>query len=156
MSVTNFKELSEHYGHDIIVAKYGSPDTGAVEIVVECQTCSVVILSYHKPSKNDLIKQKYIKSGGVICPFCGSGDLTGSMFESDDSCAWQYVQCDKCDKGWNDVYNLDDIDSEDLNEEEHETMTKPTKKKPKKTKKTAAPVTATPKEVKDFQKNFMQ
>ena len=41
MSVTNYKELMEHYGHEIEIANYDG-----VNVAIECLDCCVVLLDF--------------------------------------------------------------------------------------------------------------
>jgi len=49
---------------------------------------------------------KYVRSGGVYCPWCKSGDLTGAGFDVDGGTATQDIICQSCGKTWSDVYKL--------------------------------------------------
>lgn len=40
------------------------------------------------------------------CPHCDSPNICGWEWESDDTEAWQKVECDDCGKRWHDVYNF--------------------------------------------------
>jgi hypothetical protein len=43
MSVSNYEELAKHYGHKIVIAKYGKAN-----VAIECETCNVVLLDFDK------------------------------------------------------------------------------------------------------------
>ena len=55
------------------------------------------------------IKKKYLDAGGVLCPYCGSEDITAEPMESDGNEAWCDVSCKNCEKTWKDIYHLVDI-----------------------------------------------
>lgn len=42
----------------------------------------------------------------VVCPVCGSVDVSGGFVEVLDDTAWQSVDCDDCGSSWDDVYTL--------------------------------------------------
>jgi transposase-like protein len=50
--------------------------------------------------------KEYTDYGGIICPYCGSQDITGQDVEIDEGVASQEVDCSNCDKTWTDQYDL--------------------------------------------------
>jgi transposase-like protein len=48
----------------------------------------------------------YIVNGGIRCPFCNSGTISGEGFYTDNGNAWQKVECQDCGKEWKDLYTL--------------------------------------------------
>ena len=44
------------------------------------------------------------------CPYCGSTDLEGDSFDSDDNTVSQEITCNRCYKDWTDVYHLVDVE----------------------------------------------
>lgn len=56
------------------------------------------------------MKTKYLKKLGNECPFCGSDNITGGSFEADAGHAWQPIFCNECEKEWNDIYELVDVE----------------------------------------------
>ena len=56
------------------------------------------------------LKKKYLDSGGSICPYCESSQIEGGSIEIDGQQAWQKVSCLDCEKDWDDIYNLVDVD----------------------------------------------
>jgi len=54
----------------------------------------------------------YIKSGGVICPYCGSEDIEGGFININIGEAFQEITCHSCDKRWTDIYKLIWIEEE--------------------------------------------
>lgn len=54
-------------------------------------------------------KKVYLKNVAVKCPYCGSGDITGSQIDVEGNSAIQEVTCDNCDARWHDVYKLVDV-----------------------------------------------
>lgn len=55
-------------------------------------------------------RKKYLKEGGVNCPFCGSEDIEGGHIDIDAGGAWQHITCLNCEKRWNDMYVLTDVE----------------------------------------------
>jgi len=58
-------------------------------------------------------KEEYIKSGYAKCPFCKSDQIEGGAIDVDGPEAWQKVTCIDCEKVWNDVYKLVDVEEID-------------------------------------------
>ena len=58
----------------------------------------------------DEMKKKYIESSGIGCPFCNSHQIEGDSFQSDGKHVWQSVECLDCDKTWDDIYTLTDVE----------------------------------------------
>lgn len=56
-----------------------------------------------------LDKQTYIKRKGLSCPFCGSSSIQGDFIEVEEGKAFQRMGCTECEKQWQDVYELIDI-----------------------------------------------
>lgn len=54
-------------------------------------------------------KEAYLKNPGK-CPFCQSRDIDGGFVEIDGKSAWQKVSCNNCEKEWNDIYTLSDVE----------------------------------------------
>ena len=58
-------------------------------------------------------KKAYLKHY-AHCPFCKSKNIEGhgiKVDEDDGDCAWQeVVVCLDCDKRWNDIYKLVDVE----------------------------------------------
>jgi len=57
-----------------------------------------------------VMKKKYMDKAGNECPYCGSDHIEGGRPQTDSNCAWQEVICQDCEKRWNDVYTLTDIE----------------------------------------------
>jgi hypothetical protein len=56
-------------------------------------------------------KRKYLRSKGMICPFCGdSGCVTGEAPEVFDDQIDVPAFCSTCEKHWTDVYKLADVE----------------------------------------------
>lgn len=55
-------------------------------------------------------KKNYINGGNCSCPFCGSSDIEGGHIEVDCNEAYQPIYCSSCEKAWNDIYRLTDIE----------------------------------------------
>jgi transcription elongation factor Elf1 len=54
-------------------------------------------------------RRKYLKHKGVRCPYCGSEDIVGESVEIDGGTATQEVDCSACQREWQDVYALVDV-----------------------------------------------
>lgn len=48
----------------------------------------------------------YLLNGGVHCPHCGSGDVTGDAIDLQQGCATQSIYCNECGGAWTDIYRL--------------------------------------------------
>ena len=55
-------------------------------------------------------KQAYLAGGECKCPFCGSTSIEGGFVEIVAKGAWQRVRCDDCERAWNDIYKLVDVE----------------------------------------------
>jgi transcription elongation factor Elf1 len=61
-------------------------------------------------------KEKYLKNGTNLCPFCESSDIVGGSVEIDGAVAWQEVSCSECGEVWQDVYKFAFVETqEELN-----------------------------------------
>lgn len=61
----------------------------------------------HKLTKTDV--RKYVKKGGVDCPYCGHYDIQGGSINIDLGRAHQEMTCNNCDAQWDDGYTLDSV-----------------------------------------------
>lgn len=50
--------------------------------------------------------QKYIKTGGIFCPFCGSDQIEGGNIDIEGMIAYQPIKCNDCGEYWQDYYSL--------------------------------------------------
>jgi len=55
-------------------------------------------------------KDAYIKNGYAKCPFCKSDSIEGGSIDVDGNETWQKVRCLDCDRVWNDLYKLYDVE----------------------------------------------
>ncbi len=46
MSASNYNELREHIGHDIVCVAYGENGEDPANVAIECETCNCVLLDY--------------------------------------------------------------------------------------------------------------
>ena len=53
--------------------------------------------------------KKYVREGGVKCPYCKSPDITGGSVAVDANRAWREVDCQQCGRNWTDLYRLIDV-----------------------------------------------
>ena len=58
-------------------------------------------------------KERYVRSGGVRCPLCGSNQIEGGPFECEPGVVWQGIHCLVCEGDWIDVSRLVDIQNPD-------------------------------------------
>jgi len=60
-------------------------------------------------------KKEYLEAEGMMCPHCGSDDLSWDAMEVSgfDGSSWQDVECNSCSKAWKDIYKLADIYEDD-------------------------------------------
>ena len=63
-----------------------------------------------KMSLTEEAKKRYLEESGVNCPFCGSSQIEGASVEINAGSAYQPIGCLQCDKRWNDVYTLRDVE----------------------------------------------
>lgn len=68
MSVSDYKELKEHIGHDVFVAAYGDDDN----VSIECQTCNEILVSYDKASTSFVPSITIVMTSGKIYTFEGA------------------------------------------------------------------------------------
>jgi hypothetical protein len=62
--------------------------------------------------------RRYVKGGGVCCPYCGSPSLEGNSMDIDGPIVTVEVTCTKCKKKWQDLYKLYDVYEYDEDKEE--------------------------------------
>ena len=55
-------------------------------------------------------KKHYIENTSSQCPYCHSDNITGSAVEVDADSAWQEVSCTDCERSWQDIYKLVDVE----------------------------------------------
>ena len=55
------------------------------------------------------IKKTYLQKQGVICPYCGSGNI-GEFDHDYDSVIVCDIECFDCGKQWRDYYELHDVE----------------------------------------------
>jgi len=58
-------------------------------------------------------KEAYIKNGYSKCPYCQSDHIEGDAIEVDCDYAWQTVRCVDCNKAWEDIYKLVDVEEKE-------------------------------------------
>lgn len=51
-------------------------------------------------------KNRYLKSGGLQCPFCRSNNIESDRVEYDDASISANVQCQECRRKWRDTYKV--------------------------------------------------
>ena len=56
-------------------------------------------------------KDEYVKNGYGRCPYCKSDGIEGGFISVDGNEVWQKVTCLDCDKVWNDLYKLYDVET---------------------------------------------
>ena len=61
----------------------------------------------------DKQKKEYIESGYCKCPYCGGENIEGAMIEVDSGSAYQPVSCNDCNKSWEDVYELVNVEEKE-------------------------------------------
>lgn len=54
-------------------------------------------------------REKYVRTGGVRCLFCGSEQIEGGAFECNAGMAGQEVRCLDCSEEWIDVYSMIEV-----------------------------------------------
>lgn len=63
--------------------------------------------------------KKYVDGGGLLCPYCGSNDISADGLEGDGPRAWSNTQCGKCHNEWVDLLELVDVAETDRQVREH-------------------------------------
>lgn len=58
----------------------------------------------------------YIKKGGMVCPICGSSNISGGSFDMEEAGIYQYCVCFDCDSEWTDMYRLQTVTIEHYDE----------------------------------------
>ena len=59
------------------------------------------------------MKQKYLDSKGVVCPFCCSHNIEADeSVNVDAGFGSQSVHCNICDADWTDIYKLWDVEEQ--------------------------------------------
>jgi|WetSurSiteA1Bulk_404760.scaffolds.fasta_scaffold773768_1 hypothetical protein len=59
---------------------------------------------------SEQLSPEYLKSDGLLCPFCGSSYIVAGDIEFEVAEVWQDVRCNDCKKEWNEVYTLTRIE----------------------------------------------
>ena len=54
-------------------------------------------------------KERYFRTSGCACPFCGSKDIMSGPVETDGMIGWARVECTKCGCTWQDVWTVIDM-----------------------------------------------
>ena len=56
-----------------------------------------------------LERKTHIKGKGLSCPSCGSLSIKGGFIEIEEGKAFQNMCCIRCERQWQDVYQLIDV-----------------------------------------------
>jgi len=64
-------------------------------------------------SEWDKKREAYIKNGFSKCPYCQSDHIEGGGVSVDGDYAWQEVRCVDCNKAWEDIYKLVDVEEKE-------------------------------------------
>ena len=60
-------------------------------------------------------QKKYIKAGGIRCPFCDSEEIDNrGDVQTDLGVAWQDVECLECHALWTDQYELVGFETDEI------------------------------------------
>jgi DNA-directed RNA polymerase subunit RPC12/RpoP len=70
MSALDYKDLRRHIGHSIVCVGYGEKGRVPVNVAVECEDCSEVLLSLDKDTK--IQKTLSENTAMYICEQCGN------------------------------------------------------------------------------------
>ena len=54
-------------------------------------------------------KKAYIRSKGLVCPFCKTESVQGGFIQVEAGKAFQEMNCLECENRWQDVYQLIDV-----------------------------------------------
>lgn len=61
MSAADFKDLTTHIGHKIVVVTYGRPTQN---VAIECETCAEVLIDFDKNEPQKKFKENNAKEKG--------------------------------------------------------------------------------------------
>jgi transcription elongation factor Elf1 len=61
-------------------------------------------------------KKAYIRSRGLVCPFCKAESVQGGFIQVEAGKAIQDMSCLECENRWQDVYQLVDVIPEEKGE----------------------------------------
>ena len=63
MSATNFDDLFEHLGHDVVVVAYSKDGSleDAHNVAIECITCYEILLDYDKEENETYIDVEWVE-----------------------------------------------------------------------------------------------
>lgn len=75
MSISNFRELKYHIGHQIVCVSYGSDFNDPDNVAIECQTCNEVLLDFDNDNELN------------TCHYCDQPIEKNKLYCS-DSCKW--------------------------------------------------------------------
>ena len=53
MSSTSFKELYQHYGHEIVCARYTDSEGDVANVALECVDCNEVLMDYDNEKEGE-------------------------------------------------------------------------------------------------------
>ena len=53
-----------------------------------------------------LTSEEYVKAGALVCPACGSTNISAGEFNVDGRSGWQEVVCHSCHSSWNDTFSM--------------------------------------------------
>ena len=57
---------------------------------------------------------EYLAAEGSFCPYCKSPDITGvGTFEADSNWVSLTIECEDCQKQWDDIYTLSNVEGRD-------------------------------------------
>ena len=59
--------------------------------------------------KNPKFVKKYVENPDN-CPYCGSSNIIGDMFEASYNQAWRPVTCNNCGQEWREIFTITDIE----------------------------------------------
>lgn len=100
----------ENYAHMPIADRQALVALMPAEVAKRITDTANTLIGSSKEPLDHKQKEDYISKGGVLCPYCGSGNIKGGEFNIDAGTASQEVGCDDCDSAWVDVYKLIDIE----------------------------------------------
>lgn len=53
---------------------------------------------------------RYVKSDYCFCPYCDGLYIRADDLKDEGITAWRKVDCMDCDKSWNEIYTMTDIE----------------------------------------------
>jgi hypothetical protein len=104
---------ADGHGVPVLIETYnGSPRVVVwSDITREDPTHVIPLTSASEDLRDDVtgdeeLRDKYLKTKGVRCPYCDSSDIEGGSKDTQDDAVFQSITCGSCNREWTDEYTL--------------------------------------------------